>query len=186
MWDSTSTYPCICSISMILLSILYVRFRNLRNRRNRYDKAYSFQFSMWDSKALLGNRGTRLRGLSILYVRFLLYSSVEPNRPDYAFNSLCEILGVWSVSSVSNTASFNSLCEIRCGWGVSLASALIKLSILYVRFEELKEKLRQMGEQLSILYVRFNSMINTQTRIIPHFQFSMWDSEGWGARYLHS
>ena len=91
------------------------------------------------------------------------------------FNSLCEIRlsAAWLRR---NVFSFNSLCEIRRWTWVAIVAKLFFLSILYVRFAEYNEILREVQE---IFQFSMWDSTSSQARGSPtplNFQFSMWDS----------
>ena len=114
------------------LSILYVRFSSQHNRESQ--RIRDFQFSMWDSRNI--SRLLCLRpGFNFQFsmwdspywpvcptspstgFQFSMWDSyknrgyVTENR-GIAFNSLCEILQPFSLSSFGSLTAFNSLCEI--------------------------------------------------------------------------
>jgi len=91
----------------------------------------NFQFSLWDSR-IMDHGEQRNWQLSILFVRFL-YESYKGKVPAKSFNSLCEILLLFSLFKFS-IFTFNSLCEIHPHYRRGQQPRKVLLSILFVRF----------------------------------------------------
>ena len=140
-----------------------------------------FQFSLWDSRKRSSKKGSwRQTYLSILFMRFTYYINYSAQDGVFFQFSLWDSKWEGGEEKWKRKWTFNSLYEI-----LKDTSSSRRLYVTSFQFSlwDSYDKARLVTffdkEFLSILFMRFTDRrLFCQHRQANHFQFSLWDSEG--------